>query len=179
MLPVGRFGRVYGVAGWLWVYPLSGGAADRLISYRSWYLRASASPIGTGDLPADTSPGYSLLQLAERHLVSNNRLRVKLTNCSTPESARIYTNAVIYVPQTALPPLAGDEYYCYQLVGMTVVGLDGKLGVVREIRSVGAHDLLVVQGARRRLLVPYVERIILAVDLARQRIQVAWASDYL
>ena len=64
-----------------------------------------------------------------------------------------------------LPPLADNEYYWHQLLGLTVVTTDGQeLGRISKISSNNAQDLLVVSGPEGELLIPMVEEIVLKQD---------------
>ncbi len=163
LLPVGRFGRTYGVGGWNWVHSLAGAVCD-LVFYGSWYLRSNES--------------YSAIALASKRLVGD-RLRVQVQGCLTVEQAQGYVNRVIYVPKCALLPLQEGEYYWHELIGLEVFGLDGYLGVVQELFSAGVHDVLVVTKDSCRILIPYVDAVVKNVSLSEQRMDVEWASDYL
>jgi 16S rRNA processing protein RimM len=70
-------------------------------------------------------------------------------------------------------PLGADEYYEYQIVGMTVVEQDGTLlGKVTEIIDTGANDVYVVVGPDGELLLPAIESAILEIDLDADRMVV-------
>jgi 16S rRNA processing protein RimM len=69
--------------------------------------------------------------------------------------------------------LGADEYYEYQIVGMTVVEQDGTLlGKVTEIIDTGANDVYVVVGPDGELLLPAIESAILEIDLDADRMVV-------
>jgi 16S rRNA processing protein RimM len=68
-----------------------------------------------------------------------------------------------------------EEFYDHQLVGLTVVDLDGReLGTVTSVVHGGAQDLLGVRTPDRRdALVPFVAELVPEVDLEGGRIVVA------
>lgn len=68
-----------------------------------------------------------------------------------------------------------DEYYDHQLVGLTVVDLDGTpLGEVKALVHGSAQDLLTVRTPDGRdALVPFVSALVPEVDLAAGRLVVA------
>ena len=85
----------------------------------------------------------------------------------------------ISVDRARLPALADDEFYWSDLVGLDVVNTQGEhLGKVVRLVETGAHDVMVLEGERERL-VPYAKgRVVQEVDLASRRILVEWGADY-
>ena len=75
------------------------------------------------------------------------------------------------VDRSALPPTADDEYYIFELVGLSVVEESGReLGTVVTVTPGVANDVLELDGG---LALPMVEECVRAVDLAAGRIVVA------
>jgi 16S rRNA processing protein RimM len=84
----------------------------------------------------------------------------------------------IAVSRDDFPAPASGEFYWSDLVGLQVVNAAGVvLGKVSRVFETGANDVLVVEGARERLL-PFIETVIRKVDLAEGRITVDWEADY-
>ncbi len=72
-----------------------------------------------------------------------------------------------------LAELEEDEYYWYQLEGMTVVDRTrGELGTLEEMFTTAAHDVYVVRGRYGEVLVPAVAAMVLRVDLESRRMDV-------
>ncbi len=71
-------------------------------------------------------------------------------------------------------PTEPDEYYDHQLVGSTVVDLDGaELGVVGEVVHLPGQDLLAVRPTEgAEFLVPFVAALVPDVDVAGRRVVV-------
>ncbi|WP_309660597.1 ribosome maturation factor RimM [Sphingomonas sp.] len=65
--------------------------------------------------------------------------------------------SLVEIERTALPPLAHDEYYHADLVGIPCVdGLGTALGTVVAVENFGASDLLEIEGeGGRRSLIPF------------------------
>lgn len=86
----------------------------------------------------------------------------------------------VAVAREQLPETGDDEYYWADLVGLEVFNeADERLGVVAGLIETGANDVLRVladDGVER--LLPFVDAVVLAVDLAERRIRVAWGSDW-
>jgi len=75
------------------------------------------------------------------------------------------------VPRDALPPTGEDEYYEFQLVGLSVEEEGGRaLGRVAAVLPGPANDVLELEGG---LLLPLVGACVQEVDLDAGRIQVA------
>jgi 16S rRNA processing protein RimM len=85
----------------------------------------------------------------------------------------------IRVPRERFAAAGANEYYWTDLVGLQVLGIDGRqLGEVVELLATGANDVLVLRGERRRL-VPFVPgRVVKSVDLAAGVIHVDWDADF-
>ena len=79
--------------------------------------------------------------------------------------------ATIAVPRAELPPLPEDEYYAFQLVGLTVEEEGGRLlGRVREVLDYPANDVLELDSG---VALPLVEACVRQVDINGGRIVVA------
>ena len=79
--------------------------------------------------------------------------------------------ATIAVPREELPALEEDEYYTFQLVGLSVEEEGGRLlGRVRDVLDYPANDVLELDSG---VSLPLVEACVRQVDLAGGRIVVA------
>jgi len=79
--------------------------------------------------------------------------------------------ALIEVDRHQLPPTDEDEYYAFQLTGLSVVEETGReLGRVQAVRPGVANDVLELDTG---VLLPMIEDCVRAVDLAAERITVA------
>jgi 16S rRNA processing protein RimM len=105
-------------------------------------------------------------------------LVASLDGIMTREQAAEFVREQIAVTRAALPVLPEDEHYWADLLGMTVVNLDGaKLGRVVRLVEAGDHDVLVIRD-EREYLIPFVrDRYICEVDRAVKRILVDWHLD--
>jgi 16S rRNA processing protein RimM len=78
---------------------------------------------------------------------------------------------VLAVPRAELPEAAQDEYYVFQLIGLTVEEEGGSaLGRVQDVAPGVANDVLELDTG---LALPLVEDCVLSVDLERGVIVVA------
>lgn len=69
-------------------------------------------------------------------------------------------------------PLEEDEFYLYQLIGLSVHTQDGQpLGTLEEVLETGANDVYIVRGGPHgELLIPATEHTIIEVDLDSGRL---------
>ncbi len=97
----------------------------------------------------------------------------ELSDRNAAEAARGIVLSVTVDPGER--PADPDEYYDHQLVGLTVVDLEGReLGEVSALVHGGAQDLLTVRTPdRREALVPFVSELVPEVDLDARRVVVA------
>lgn len=93
-------------------------------------------------------------------------------NYPTINEVEVLVGGVLKVSEEYLLELEEDEFYLHEIIGSTVVDEEGnELGRVKEILSPGANDVWVVQRqGKRDLLLPYIDPVILDVDVENKRI---------
>jgi len=102
----------------------------------------------------------------------------RIEGCTDREAAAALKGAEVAIPRHLLPDNREGEYYWSDLLGMEVVNRRGEhLGRVAKVLETGANNVLVLEG-EQELLVPFVDSVILAVDLAGGRLMVDWELDY-
>jgi len=80
----------------------------------------------------------------------------------------------IYADRGALPELPSDEFYWSDLLGLQVATKDGEeLGELVDIIETGSNDVYVVKLDGREILIPALEDVVVAVDLAAKRMTVS------
>lgn len=110
----------------------------------------------------------------EHAKVRGDDVFLKLGGVTTPEEAAKLRLKMVQVPTAEAMPLPKGAYYHYQVIGLSVVSVDGQaLGRVVEILPTGGNDVYVVRGEQSELLVPAIADVVQQVDLAAGRIVVA------
>lgn len=73
----------------------------------------------------------------------------------------------LYVRRSQLPPLAEDEYYWFDLIGLRVVTDGGReLGRLESIMETGSNDVYVIRSAdKQEYLIPAIAEVVKAIDL--------------
>jgi 16S rRNA processing protein RimM len=163
-------------------YKLSG---DEVVIARIVKARGIRGEV-TGDLATDfperfqriedatvVMPGGLRLRLRlENHWFHKGRVILKFANIETMTDAERLVGGVLVISESDARELDEDEFYEYDLIGLTAVTVDGEnIGQVIRLLRTGGNDLLVIEGDNRReILIPFVEDICREVDLAAERI---------
>lgn len=155
LVVVGKVGRPHGVRGELRVWPF---AADSgaLFDVESVFV-------------ADSPKGPFGLHRVRSARAADRTVLLTLEEVGHRDAAEALKGKLVLVNKTDLPELTDpDEFYHFQLVGMTVVTAAGEsLGVLEEIFDTGAGDVLVVRDRAQDLevLIPFVAEFV-ALDEA-------------
>lgn len=89
---------------------------------------------------------------------------IKFKGLESVEAVSFLLGKEVFVRESDLAPLAEDEYYDYQLIGLEAVAEDGRsLGAVKDVMHTRANDILVV-GDAPEVLVPMTEDYIVKID---------------
>ncbi|CAN5774356.1 ribosome maturation factor RimM [soil metagenome] len=158
---VGRLGRAHGIRG------------EVSVEVRSdepdvWFADGAVLRVRAGD-------GATAKQLTVRSSrMHTSRLLVSFTEVGTRTEAEAMRGAELVAAVDAdSAPRDPDEFYDRQLVGLRVSTTAGDpVGVVTEVQHLPAQDLLVVRGADRTHLVPFVQALVPDVDLVAGTVRV-------
>lgn len=112
-------------------------------------------------------------ELANASRAGAGMIRLTLRGLSDINQAEALKGAIVMIAAAELPAAAPGEFYHYQAVGCEVVLTDGRLlGLVAEVLSTGANDVLVVRDGKNETLVPVIADVVKAMDLEARRIVV-------
>ena len=150
-----------------------------------WGVRGEVKVEPITDFPDRFSPGEEVY--VEGHLFKIEGMRchkgkilLKLATVDDFAAAEKLRGLFLEIPETKLHPLAADEYYHFQLIGLEVRTTDGRLlGDVVDIIATGSNDVYVVRGKQGELLIPAIEDIVKSVELDRKRITVKLVAGLL
>lgn len=162
---VGRIGRPHGVKGEVSIEPRTD-EPDRRFAAGAQLKTEQKRP---------GAPGPAHLTVAGTRWHSG-RLLVRFEEINDRNEAEAARGTMLAIPlDPDESPADPDEYYDYQLVGLTVVTTDGRtVGELKEIVHGSAQDLLVItapEGAAD-VLVPFVTALVPEVDVPGGRIVV-------
>jgi 16S rRNA processing protein RimM len=114
---------------------------------------------------------YDVAHAPEWHLIESvKRLKgavaVKFEKIDSPEAAEGLRGFEVGVPESERAPLGDDEYYIYDLAGLSVVDADGQpLGILTKVYQGAGHDVFEVDVDGVPVLVPSVKEYVLKVDV--------------
>ena len=116
----------------------------------------------------------------------NHEIIVKLKGVDDREAAQILENVEIGVDLSVFPELEEGDYYWHDLIGCSVVNLEGyTMGTVTEMMETGSNDVLVVKanakdafGKQERLIPFLYEQVVKRVDLTTKTIEVDWDAGF-
>jgi 16S rRNA processing protein RimM len=93
---------------------------------------------------------------------------------STREAADELRGEEIYIRAADAAPLAEDEYFLHDLLGIAAVAEDGQpIGTVRDVMETGAGNILVIaRPGMSDALVPMVRDFIAALDLTGRTVTI-------
>jgi 16S rRNA processing protein RimM len=135
----------------------------------------TADPMAVSDYgPLTTEDGSATFEIeavrpAKGHLVARFR------GIGDRDTAERLANVRLFVPRERLPPLARDEFYHADLIGLSAVTADGtEIGTVVAVHDFGAGDIveLLPLGGGTTIMVPFTPAFVPSVDIANGRIVV-------
>lgn len=159
-----------GLHGELWVKPLSDDP-NRFFTLKELYLlhpqkgalRYSLKSIRIAAPPRPPRAGGK-----ERQVI------LALEGLEDRTAAESIVGCDLAVPIQEAAPLAADNYYRHQIIGLGVEDEKGDLlGEVVDIFSTAAHDIYVVRRAGREWYLPASKEIIRQVDLEKGKLIIA------
>lgn len=162
MVVMGRVVAPFGVLGWIKVHSYAA-TREGLLEYPVWWL-------GSGE-------HWREARLAQGS-VHGKSLIARLEGYNDRTGAAGLQGQLIAVPRRSLPSADKNEFYWVDLIGLTVVNLQGEeLGTVSGVLETGANSVLEVRGTRERLI-PFIGQVIQEVDLNARLVRVDWGLDY-
>jgi len=179
MVVMGRIVAPYGVFGWLKIVPDTE-AFDGLFDYDTWWL-------GKGDDWREM-----VVETAKTH---NDVLVVKLKGIDDRDAALACKGKQIAVPRDQLPEAEENEYYWSDLIGLRVKNKqDVDFGLIVDVFETGANDVIAVRAdvikqedstvkavakeKPQERLIPFIDDVVLEVDLAAKTMLVDWDADF-
>lgn len=169
MVVMGRIIGPFGILGGLKVFPYTE-YVDGLRGYAVWWLGS-----GNGDWQEVKVTGCG---------VHGSVLTAVLEQYTDRTAVMKLKGMQVAIPRSLLPVLSKngkDGYYWSDLIGLEVVNLQSEeLGKVTGLLETGANDVLQVKSIEdeRERLIPFVNQVVVKVDLKACRITVDWGVDY-
>ena len=161
---IGRFGRTYGLGGWLRVHSET---AEKMVitDYHPWFVEANS--------------GWEEVKITNVK-PHGKTLIAHIKNIDNPEEAEAYKGKAIFIMRNQLAKLDKGEYYWTDLEGLTVIARNGKaIGIIQSLMETGSNDVMVVAGKNKRYLIPFFKgEVILNIDLEKKMMTVDWDTEF-
>lgn len=107
----------------------------------------------------------------ESKRIHKRSIIVKLKDIDTPEMAGQLVGRPVFLDKDSLSTTDEDEYYWFDLIGLSVVTTEGvKAGTVEHLMETPAHDILIVKSGDNEYLVPVNDRFIKKIDIENSEI---------
>ncbi len=140
----------HGLRGDLKVRPHSGDSESLLDAQQLFLRRGEGAPVK--HVPA-------------RIVLHKGNILLRLKGLENIEAVQSLVGCEVLMRYSDLPELVDDEFYWFELEGMTVVDkVRGELGTLEDMFSTAAHDVYVVRGPLGEILIPAVDEFVLDVD---------------
>lgn len=99
---------------------------------------------------------------------------LSLEGVSDRSEAESLVGAELFIEKSRLPELEEDTYYWDDLVGLSVVTMEGEfLGHITTIIPTGSNDVYVVRDGRRETMIPAIGSVVISVSLEDRTMQVS------
>jgi len=102
-------------------------------------------------------------------------IRMRFREYPVREQAARLTGRYLTVAREEAMPLQEGQYYTFDIVGLAVFDMDGKLlGRVAEVLQTGSNDVYAVEreGEKAQLLVPALKSVVKEINIAAGRMVV-------
>lgn len=159
---MGRVRAPHGLKGWVKIQPFTQ-EIEGLLDYPEWWL--------------GTAGNWQQHRVAES-AVHGTMVVARLDGITDREVAAGLRGRDVAVPRAAMPESREGEFYWSDLLNMEVSDRTAtKLGVVAKILETGANTVLVVVQDDKEVLVPFIQDVIVSVDLKAGRLIVDWEPN--
>jgi 16S rRNA processing protein RimM len=79
----------------------------------------------------------------------------------------------VYINREQLRDLDEDEFYWYQLIGLSVFDTDNNfIGTIKTIIETGSNDVFIIENEGEERLIPYIEDVVKNIDLEQGKMTV-------
>ena len=99
-----------------------------------------------------------------------DKVLLKLKQVDSPEKAKELVGGFIEIEEDQLVRLPQGSYFVFDIVGLDVVTTEGeRIGTVKEVISLPANDLYLVEGEEKLYNIPAVKDVVKEIDLKEKK----------
>lgn len=106
----------------------------------------------------------------ERVWASAGKVLLKLREVGNPEEARRWVGGFVEIENDQLVKLPQGRYFVFDIVGLEVFTILGqRMGKVKEVISLPANDVYLVEGEGKQYDIPAIKRVVKKIDLDKKK----------
>ncbi len=153
---IGKIGAAHGVRGDMKVYPLTD-FPDRFNTIKKAFIDDKEINI-----------------ISTRY--QNNFVVMKVKDVNSREEVARYTNKLLKINRSDVPPLNEGEYYSFDIIGLKVINQDDAvLGEIIEILKTGSNDVYITKTPEgKQLLIPALKKVVTEINIEDGFMKVIW-----
>lgn len=153
---IGKIGAAHGVRGDMKVYPLTD-FPDRFNTIKKAFIDDKEINI-----------------ISTRY--QNNFVVMKVKGVNSREEVARYTNKLLKINRSDVPPLNEGEYYSFDIIGLKVINQDDVvLGEIIEILKTGSNDVYITKTPEgKQLLIPALKKVVTEINIEDGFMKVIW-----
>jgi 16S rRNA processing protein RimM len=156
---LGKVVATHGIKGQLRIAVYSG-EFETILSLSSLMLKGPDGRMETFEVAASAVHGKKLL--------------VALKGYGSIDQVQHLVGRELYATRSQMPELTEGEFYWCDLLGLTVMTLEGELlGRLADIIATGSNDVYVVKNDGREYLIPALEDVVLDIDLDKGKMTIS------
>ncbi|KPL02877.1 MAG: hypothetical protein AMJ73_08140 [candidate division Zixibacteria bacterium SM1_73] len=158
-ITIGQISRVRGIKGEMVVVPLTDDP-KRLSGLEKIFVSKDAN-IAQFEIE-EVRTNLKSKRLKERVLL-------KLKGVETLEEAKKFVGSFLEIEKEDLIKLPEGRYFIFDIIGLNVITTEDKeVGTVREVISLPANDVYVVQGEQQEYDIPAIKEVVKKIDLDKK-----------
>lgn len=99
--------------------------------------------------------------------------KIRLEGVNSETDALRLVNKSVYLPESFLPELSGNQFYFHEVIGFDIVDQEkGAIGHITDVTDSAANPLFIIDFNGKELLVPIQDEVIKKVDRANKTIHI-------
>lgn len=99
------------------------------------------------------------------------RVLLKLKEVENPEEAKRLVGSFLEIEKDDLIELPVGRYFIFDIIGLKVITTEDKeVGTVKEVISLPANDVYVVQGNQKEYDIPAIKEVVKRIDLGKKMV---------
>ena len=124
--------------------------------------------------------GEEIFTVEGQRIATNGNPIMKFGGVDNRDAAARLTGKIITVSRDETMPLADDEYYAFDIVGLTVYDDNGdEIGMVDAVLKTGSNDVYTVKKSDGvEIFIPALKKVVREIDIKNKRMVITRAEEY-